>query len=349
MSTQLPKIAQTEVSAAPGESWNNGAGKRNGDQPDILSVDNLSVYYDTPYGPVHAVEGISFGLRAQERLGLAGESGSGKSSMVLTIMRLIKPPARVVSGSIKLGDIDLLSIPEAKMRALRLADIALIAQGSMNSLNPVQRVRQQIALGLADHGFKLSKSELEKKVSGLLAKVGLPPQVANMFPHELSGGMKQRVIIAIAISLKPKVIIADEPTSALDVVVQRQVMETLTNVQSEIGASVILVGHDMGLMAQFVQRLGVMYAGRLMEISPVREIFNHPRHPYTQMLISSLPSTETKGLFTGIPGLPPSLLDVPPGCVFHTRCPLAAERCRAEVPPLREVQSDVWVACHFAS
>jgi peptide/nickel transport system ATP-binding protein len=183
----------------------------------------------------------------------------------------------------------------------------------------------------------------------LLAEVGLAPQVANMFPHELSGGMKQRVVIAIAISLSPKVIIADEPTSALDVVVQRQVMETLKNVQSEIGAAVILVGHDMGLMAQFAQRLGVMYAGRLMEISPIREIFNRPRHPYTQLLISSLPSTETKGHFTGIPGLPPSLLDVPPGCVFHTRCPLAEAHCRTEVPKMSEVAADVWVACHFAN
>jgi peptide/nickel transport system ATP-binding protein len=315
---------------------------------DVLRVENLSVYYDTPRGPVHAVEGVSFALRAQERFGLAGESGSGKSSMVLTIMRLIKPPARVVSGRVLLEEVDLLNVPEAQMKALRLADLAMVAQGSMNSLNPVQRVRTQIMHGWADHGLKLTKSEAEARITNLLARVGLPPQVANMFPHELSGGMKQRVVIAIAISLTPKVIIADEPTSALDVVVQRQVMETLTNLQAEIGASVILVGHDMGLMAQFVERLGVMYAGRLMEVSPVREVFRHPRHPYTQMLISSLPSTETKGLFTGIPGLPPSLLDVPPGCVFHTRCPLAAERCRAEIPPLREVQADVWVACHFA-
>jgi peptide/nickel transport system ATP-binding protein len=269
--------------------------------------------------------------------------------MALTIMRLIKPPARVVSGSIWLENTNLLSLSESKMKALRLAEIALIAQGSMNSLNPVMRVRNQIAHGLADHGVKLKKSELDERIVNLLAKVGLPPQVANMYPHELSGGMKQRVVIAIAISLRPKVIIADEPTSALDVVVQRQIMETLRNVQAEIGASVILVGHDMGLMAQFVQRLGVMYAGRLMEISPVHEIFSRPRHPYTQMLISSLPSTETKGNFTGIPGLPPSLLDAPPGCVFHPRCPMVADRCRTEIPKLRELQADLWVSCHFAS
>ena len=235
------------------------------------------------------------------------------------------------------------------MKQLRLAEIAMVAQGSMNSLNPVMRVRTQIKMGLQDHGIKLSKSDLEERISALLATVGLPPGVANMFPHELSGGMKQRVVIAIAISLTPKVIIADELTSALDVVVQRQVMETLRDVQAKIGASVILVGHDMGLMAQFVERLGVMYAGHLMEVSPMREIFHNPRHPYTQLLITSLPSTEVKGEFAGIPGLPPSLLNVPPGCVFHPRCPLAEERCRTEVPALREVQPGTWAACHFAS
>ena len=228
----------------------------NGHKPDVLSLENLTVYYDTERGPVHAVEDVTFSLHAQERFGLAGESGSGKSSMALTIMRLLKPPARIVSGSIWLENIDLLAVPESQMKALRLAQIALVAQGSMNSLNPVARVRQQITDGLADHGVKLTKSELDERVTSLLAKVGLSPQVANMFPHELSGGMKQRVVIAIAISLRPKVIIADELTSALDVVVQRQVMETLKDIQSEIGASVILVGHDMGLMAQFVAAAG---------------------------------------------------------------------------------------------
>lgn len=317
-------------------------------RPAILRLENLTVYYETPQGPVHAVEGVSFALRPQERFGLVGESGSGKSSMALTIMRLIKPPARVVAGHIWFDKKDLLTLSQEEMRELRLAQIAMIAQGSMNSLNPVMRVRDQIAAGLHDHGVTLSKQALEEQVTALLAAVGLAPQVANMFPHELSGGMKQRVVIAIAISLRPRVIIADEPTSALDVVVQRQVMETLKNVQAEIDAAVILVGHDMGLMAQFVQRLGVMYAGRLMEIAPVREIFRNPRHPYTRLLISSLPSTEVKGQFTGIPGLPPSLRDVPSGCVFHTRCPQVAERCSAEVPAFREVQPEVWVACHFA-
>jgi peptide/nickel transport system ATP-binding protein len=184
-------------------------------------------------------------------------------------------------------------------------------------------------------------------VISLLDQVGLRPEVADRFPHELSGGMKQRVCIAIAICLRPKVILADEPTSALDVVVQRQVMETLRRVQEELGASVLLVGHDMGLMAQFVNRLGVMYAGRLVEVSPVRDIFADPLHPYTRLLIASLPSLEQKGKFHGIPGLPPSLLERPAGCSFHPRCPYAMPRCSVQDPLLREVGPDRWVACHL--
>lgn len=168
-----------------------------------------------------------------------------------------------------------------------------------------------------------------------------------MFPHELSGGMKQRACIAIAISLRPKVIIADEPTSALDVVVQKQVMETLARVQRALGASVILVGHDMGLVAQFVDRLGVMYAGKLVEVSPVRDVFTKPLHPYTTLLIATLPSLEQKGTFAGIPGLPPLLRDLPPGCAFHPRCPYAVDRCRTEVPHLMEGRPDSWAACHL--
>jgi peptide/nickel transport system ATP-binding protein len=318
-------------------------------RPDILRLENLTVYYDTPRGPVHAVEDVSFALHDNERLGLAGESGSGKSSMALTIMRLLKPPARIVTGNIWFEGDDLVTLSYERMKELRLAQIALVAQGSMNSLNPVARIRDQIRDGLEDHGVKLSKDELNDRVTALLARVGLPPTVADMFPHQLSGGMKQRVVIAIAISLRPKVIVADELTSALDVVVQRQVMETLKSVQSEIGASVLLVGHDMGLMAQFVQRLAVMYAGRIMEIAPVRDIFEQPRHPYTQLLISSLPSTEEKGEFLGIPGLPPSLISPPSGCVFHPRCPYTVERCRTEVPKLQQLGPDNWAACHFAS
>jgi oligopeptide/dipeptide ABC transporter ATP-binding protein len=314
---------------------------------DVLRVRDLLAYYDTPLGAVKAVNNISFSLKAGERLGLAGESGSGKSTMVLAILRLLKPPGRIAAGEVCLDDIDLLTRSEDEMRQLRLARVALIPQGSMNSLNPVIRIKEQIADALRDHGVRLSKRHGEERVHELLQWVGLRPEVANMFPHELSGGMKQRVCIAIAISLRPKVIIADEPTSALDVVVQKQVMETLARVQKDLAASVILVGHDMGLMAQVVDRLGVMYAGKLVEISPVRDIFTQPLHPYTQLLIASLPSLEQRGTLRGIPGLPPLLRDLPPGCVFHPRCPHAVTRCQMEEPRFREVRPHAWAACHL--
>jgi oligopeptide/dipeptide ABC transporter ATP-binding protein len=314
---------------------------------DVLRVCDLLVYYDTPLGAVKAVNNISFSLRAGERFGLAGESGSGKSTMALSILRLLKPPGRIAAGEVWLDGINLLTLSAEEIRQARLAEIALIPQGSMNSLNPVMRVKEQIADALQDHDVGLSKREMAERVRELLQWVGLRPEVANMFPHELSGGMKQRICIAIAISLRPKVIIADEPTSALDVVVQRQVMETLARVQKDMETAVILVGHDMGLMAQFVDRLGVMYAGKLVEVSPVRDIFTQPLHPYTQLLIACLPSFEQKGTFRGIPGLPPLLRDLPPGCVFHPRCPHSVDRCQTQEPLFKEARPHAWAACHL--
>jgi oligopeptide/dipeptide ABC transporter ATP-binding protein len=314
---------------------------------EVLRVEDLRVAYETPDGSVRAVDGVSFGLLPFERLGLVGESGSGKSTIALALMRLLRPPGRIESGRVDLDGVNLLELDEESMRRLRLATMALVAQGAMNSLNPVVRVREQIVDAMRDHGERLSPAATSARVKELLQQVGLAPEVAARFPHELSGGMKQRVCIAIAICLRPKVILADEPTSALDVVVQRQVMETLQRVQEVLGASVVLVGHDMGLMAQFVHRLGVMYAGRLVEVSPVHEIFASPLHPYTQLLIASLPTLGVRGKLRGIPGLPPSVLDRPSGCAFHPRCPHAMPRCSTEDPPLREVRPQRWAACHL--
>jgi peptide/nickel transport system ATP-binding protein len=314
---------------------------------DVLRVQGLVVYYHTALGAVKAADNVSFTLKAEERLGLVGESGSGKSTMALAILRMIKPPGRIEAGEVWLEGTNVMTLSEEEMRQVRLARIAMIPQGSMNSLNPVMRINAQIVDALKDHGVRLSAREAEDRVRDLLQSVGLKPHVAGMYPHELSGGMKQRACIAIAISLRPKVIIADEPTSALDVVVQKQVMETLARVQKELDASVLLVGHDMGLVAQFVDRLGVMYAGKLVEVSPVRDIFTKPLHPYTQMLIASLPSLEHKGTFRGIPGLAPLLRDLPPGCAFHPRCPQALDRCRTEAPQFKEARPDSWAACHL--
>jgi peptide/nickel transport system ATP-binding protein len=313
----------------------------------LLEVKDVRVYYHTPQGPVKAVEGVSFDLLAGERFGLIGESGSGKSTIALSLLRLIKPPGRIESGEVWLDSVNLMSLSDEQMRQLRLAGIALISQGAMNSLNPVIRIKPQIVDGLGSHGVQLSSREADNRVSELLQWVGLRPEVADMFPHQLSGGMKQRVCTAIAISMRPKVIIADEPTSALDVVVQRQVMETLRRVQEDLGASVILIGHDMGLIAQFADRMGVMYAGRLVEEGAVRDMFSQPQHPYSQLLMASLPSLEQKDVFQGIPGFPPSLLDLPSGCVFHPRCPHAMDRCVVEDPAPRALAPKHWAACHL--
>jgi peptide/nickel transport system ATP-binding protein len=313
----------------------------------VLQVEGLSVTFDHPLGEVQAVDEVSFALIPRERFGLAGESGSGKSTLALAILRMIKPPGRIGAGEVRLEGTRLADLDEDRIRTLRLADIALVPQGSMNSLNPVLRIGQQIADAFADHGLRLSRGEEAGRIKALLAEVGLPANVARMYPHELSGGMKQRACIAIAICLRPKVIIADEPTSALDVVVQRQVMATLARVQENLGAAVILIGHDMGLMAQFVDRLGVMYAGRLVEVAPMAEMITRPRHPYTRALIASLPSLEVRGALTGIPGLAPLLRDLPPGCAFHPRCSLAIDRCRGEKPELRDI-AGTQVACHLA-
>src|SRR5438874_1483829 len=313
----------------------------------VLQVEGLRVVFEHPRGLVRAVDDVSFSLLPGERFGLAGESGSGKSTLALAILRMIKPPGHIEAGDVRLLGAPVADLDEEGIRALRLAGIALVPQGSMNSLNPVLRIGRQIADAFVDHGLRLGRQETEGRIAALLSTVGLPAGVARMYPHELSGGMKQRACIAIAICLRPTVIIADEPTSALDVVVQRQVMATLARVQKDLGAAVILVGHDMGLMAQFVDRLGVMYAGRLVEVAPIGEIITRPRHPYTQALIASLPSLERRGALAGIPGLAPSLRDLPSGCAFHPRCTLATDRCRIEKPELRDIDG-AEVACHLA-
>ena len=313
----------------------------------VLEVKDLQVHYRTPRGPVKAVDGISFELAAGERLGIVGESGSGKSTMALALMRMLPASGQIVGGQMLLDNVDLAPLSEEQMRRMRLDQLSMIPQGAMNSLNPVMRIGRQLIDGMRAHNSQLSKQALQERAIDVLQRVDLDPAVARMYPHELSGGMKQRVCIAIAISLSPKVIIADEPTSALDVVIQRQVMETIANVQQELDASVILIGHDIGLMVQFVDRLIIMYAGKIAEIGTIEEIFSAPKHPYTQMLISSLPTLETKGVFKGIPGIAPSLLNAPPGCLFHPRCPQAFELCRQRTPQLEKMDSGQEAACHL--
>ena len=312
-----------------------------------LKVEDLKVYYWTDRGPVKAVDGIDLEVKKGERFGIVGESGCGKSTTATTLLRLIKSPGSIEQGRILLDGDDLLQLNEEQMRAARWSRISLIPQGSMNSLNPVIRIGSQIMDAVAAHGGSGSNAESKARIIELLGMVGLPARVYNMYPHELSGGMKQRACIAMAIVLQPQVIIADEPTSALDVVVQRVVTQTLIKVQERLGAALVIIGHDMGLLAQMVDRLAVMYAGKVAEVSPAQDIFADPLHPYTQLLIGSVPSVKEKKPLVGIPGLPPTLLDPPPGCIFHPRCPHATERCRVEVPQYREVRPGRMVACHL--
>ncbi|MFO7630938.1 MAG: ABC transporter ATP-binding protein [Caldilinea sp.] len=315
---------------------------------EILQIKNLRVYYHTPRGIVKAVDDVSFDVKAGERFGLIGESGSGKSTIALAIMRLIRPPGIIESGEINLDNENLLNLNDEEMRQRRLARVAMVTQGAMNSLNPVARIRQQFSDGLTSHDIVVTKDETATRLHELLLRVGLQPSVADMYPHQLSGGMKQRVCLALAMSLRPSLIIADEPTSALDVVVQRQVMQTLGQVQANLNAAVILIGHDMGLMAQFASRVGVMYAGKLVEEGPVRAIFRKPSHPYTQLLMESLPSLEEKQLLpVGAIGAPPSAANRPSGCVFHPRCPHVMPQCLATAPAYRAVAHEQWAACHL--
>ncbi|MFN8444162.1 MAG: dipeptide/oligopeptide/nickel ABC transporter permease/ATP-binding protein [Caldilineaceae bacterium] len=317
------------------------------DQAAVLQVKNLRVVYETTAGMVKAVDDVSFTLQPGERMGLIGESGSGKTTMVTALMRLTRPPAYIAGGQVLLEGKDLLAMGDEELRKLRLKEIALMPQAAMNSLNPVIRIGPQIKDGFRVHGVKLSDQEMDEQVSDVLRKVGLRPEVANRFPHQLSGGMKQRVAMAIAISMRPKVIIADEPTSALDVVVQKQVMLTLSRLQQELNAAVLLIGHDMGLITQFADTIGVLYAGKLVERGRVADVVENPLHPYTRLLIDSLPDMEGKKELFGIPGLPPALLHLPAGCAFHPRCPFAMDRCRKEIPVIQSPSTGRQVACHL--
>ena len=265
----------------------------------VLDIRKLTVEYRTANGPFRAVKDVSFSLQPGERFGLVGESGSGKSTTILALMRMLRG-GLVVGGELWLNGRNLADVPDRDYRALRFAEMSLVPQGAMSSLNPVLRIGEQIGDIFEDHGVRHRRGERVRVIGELLERVGLTANVQRRFAHELSGGMKQRVCIAMSIALKPSLILADEPTSALDVMVQKQVLGTLGRVQRELGSAIILIGHDMALMAHFVSRIGVMYRGELVEIGPVKRVFASPEHPYTRMLIESLPSFERiSGFRTG--------------------------------------------------
>jgi oligopeptide/dipeptide ABC transporter ATP-binding protein len=308
------------------------------DQPSILEVKNLRVHYATPTGDVIAVNGISFNVYEGETIALVGESGCGKTTTAMGILRLVQPPGRIVEGEVWLRSgsqgTELVSLSEKELRRLRWDKISLIPQGAMNSLNPIMRVRDQIGDTIQTHLGRQPRQARKERILELLNLVGLPDRVYNMYPHELSGGMKQRVCIAMAIALNPTLVIADEFTSALDVVVQRVVAQTMMDVKDRLGVSMILIGHDMGLVAQLVDRVAVMYAGNIMEIAPVKSCFVSPLHPYTQLLIESIPSIKERKPLKVTEGLTHDLRDPPPGCIFQFRCPHVMDKCREIAPPM---------------
>jgi peptide/nickel transport system ATP-binding protein len=312
-----------------------------------LQVNNLKVYYATPTGDVKAVDDVTFRVYQGEILGLVGESGCGKTTTAMAILRMVQPPGRIVGGNILLDGIDLANVSDRGLRQARWSKLSLIPQGAMNSLNPVMRIKSQIGDAIEAHEGKQPRKALKDRIIRLLQLVGLPSRVYNMYPHELSGGMKQRACIAMAIALNPTLIIADEPTSALDVVVQRVVGETLLDVKQRLGVSMIMIGHDMGLQAQLVDRIAVMYAGNMVEIAPVKSLFDEPMHPYTQLLIESIPSIKERKPLKLTEGLTHDLRNPPPGCIFQDRCPHVMDVCRSVKPPLSEYKPEHYTACHL--
>lgn len=322
----------------------NGAGQKDV----VLQVRDLRVHYGTPLGDVIAVNGISFDIYRGELVGLVGESGCGKTTAAMALLRLVQPPGRILGGKAVInGTTDLIALSEPELRRVRWSEIALVPQGAMNSLNPVMRIKSQIADAIETHEGKQSRKVLKERILKLFSLVGLPSRVYDMYPHELSGGMKQRVCIAMAIALNPALIIADEPTSALDVIVQRVVAQTLLDIKDRLGVSMIIIGHDMGLMAQLVDRLAVMYAGNIVELAPVRAALKEPLHPYTQLLIESIPTIKERKSLKITEGLTHDLRNPPPGCIFQLRCPYVMEKCRQVVPPLEQVKPGHYVACHL--
>ena len=313
----------------------------------VLKVRNLKVYYETPKGDVLAVDGVSFNLYEGETLGLVGESGCGKSTAAMGILQLIVPPGRIVDGEVDLDGKNLLALSDEDLRKMRWTKLALIPQGAMNSLNPTMKISDQIKDVIVAHEGQAAKKDIKPRIMELLTMVGLPGRIYDMYPHELSGGMKQRACIAMAIALNPMVIIADESTSALDVVVQRVVAQTMLKVKEALGVSMIMIGHDMGLMAQMVDRIAVMYAGHIVEISTVRDMFADPKHPYSQLLIESVPSLKERKPLKITEGITHDPRNPPPGCIFQLRCPHVMDKCRVVAPPMLETKPGQQVACYL--
>ena len=322
----------------------------------VLEVKNLQTVFFTNSGLFRAVDDVSFTVRRGETLAIVGESGCGKSVSALSIMRLVPdPPGRIVGGSVTLEGTDLLGVSDAEMRRIRGNRISMIFQEPMTSLNPVMRIGNQITEVVQLHQSMTNKQAWAKAVEMLrLVRIPEPERRAQEYPHQLSGGMRQRAMIAMALACRPALLIADEPTTALDVTIQAQILALIVDLQKTLGTGLILITHDLGVVAQTAQRVIVMYAGKKVEEATVEALFENPRHPYTRGLMASMPAVISLGAkedvrLNEIPGMVPSLTNLPPGCAFAPRCPLAIERCRAEYPPLEDFGDHHFAACWRAA
>lgn len=316
----------------------------------VLTVKDLKTVFFTRHGVIKAVNGVSFAVEAGKTLGLVGESGCGKTVTSLSLLGLIEPPGKILSGEVRLNGYDLLSLPQKRLRQVRGKEISIVFQNPMTSMNPVLTVGAQMIETIISHE-RVSRVEARRRAVGLLARVGLPypENIMRCYPFQLSGGMRQRAIIAMALALRPRVLIADEPTTALDVTVQAQIFAELRRLQREFETAIVLITHDLGVVAEMADEVAVMYAGSIVEYGGVFEIFENPCHPYTRALLRSVPRLGS-GCKTleHIQGQPPSLLDLPDRCAFLPRCPVAARECTGPSPPLEAVASKHLVACYQA-
>ncbi|MCK5674218.1 MAG: ABC transporter ATP-binding protein [Spirochaetales bacterium] len=314
----------------------------------LLNVNNLHTSFFTQDGEIKAVKGVDFHLNKGETLGIVGESGSGKSVTSLSILRLLPPAGRIIKGEIKLGDTDIINLDRSSLRKIRGAKVAMIFQDPMSSLNPLIPVGKQVEEMIRTHENH-SKKELKKLVLGLFEKVQIPDPAKryNSYPHEFSGGMRQRVMIAMALACKPSLLIADEPTTALDVTIQDQILKLLRSLQDEMQMSIIFISHNLGVVAEICSRVLVMYGGMIMEYANIYDIFNNPKHPYTMGLLKSIPSIDQDRTvpLQSIPGSPPDMSNPPKGCPFHPRCRYARKICSIEVPPAVKISEDHGSRC----
>jgi len=313
----------------------------------VLRVNDLRVFYRTRKGNVRAVDGVSFDLAPGEILGLAGESGCGKSTLGHSLLKIIQPPGYYAGGDVYFGGQDLVQLREEEMRKIRMKEIAWLPQAIMNSFNPVIRIRAQMRDILEAHDLDHDFQEMLKRFIEFLEAVNIDKSCLNSYPHELSGGMRQRIAIALALLLRPKVLVADEPTTALDVVVQKQFLRLIRKLTNELDLSVLIISHDVSILGEVSDRLAIMYAGKLVELGPKDKVTWNPRHPYTQALLESIPALALQGQeLKGIPGQPPDLEAPPSGCRFNPRCSYATDICNKKEPVFDETQEDRWLACH---